>query len=302
MKRSMGLTRALRRRRRSFWAIALAVATATAGAGGCSSEPHPVPLHPVKTAVSPSQPLRVTLPQVATVTAPAGSFRGHGTITVTPVRIALPYGGSLSAAGTGIDVTYSGVTLSRPLTISFDTTAKPGQHDVPVVAHRLDNGTWTLALAAVRAGRMTVQARTFSPHIPAWLNPGAWMHWLGDRLASLVGGRTPPITCAGGGPAWASISKQTDEAHTCLIPNADQASHAVRAEVQIKSNRGVALEVDIPPGADYTWVQDQPWSARSWVWRHIIHQDPNLMALLPAGATLTAGYRQPAAGYRSMST
>jgi len=89
------------------------------------------------------------------------------------------------------------------------------------------------------------------------------------------------------------VSKQTDEAHTCLIPNADPASHAVRAEVQIKSNRGTALEVDIPPGAAYTWVQDQPWAVRSWVWAHLIHQDPNLMALLPAGATLTAGYLRP---------
>jgi hypothetical protein len=128
------------------------------------------------------------------------------------------------------------------------------------------------------------------------LNPSAWLHWLGDRLASLVGGRTPPIACAGGGPAWASLSKQTDEAHTCLVPNVDPASHAVRAEVQIKSNRGTALEVDFPPGAAYTWIQDQPWAVRSSVWANVIHQDPNLMALLPAGAILTAGYSRPYAG------
>jgi len=162
-----------------------------------------------------------------------------------------------------------------------------------VVAHRLPDGGWTLDRALSAKALVTVRASSFSPHIPAWLNPRAWVHWLGDRLASLIGGRTPPIACAGGGAAWASVSKQTDEAHTCLIPNADPASHAVRAEVQIKSNRGTALEVDIPPGAAYTWVQDQPWAVRSWVWAHLIHQDPNLMALLPAGATLTAGYLRP---------
>ncbi len=114
---------------------------------------------------------------------------------------------------------------------------------------------------------MTIRAWTFSPHIPAWLNPGAWMHWLCDRLSSLIGGRTPPITCVGGGQPGPA-SPNTDKAHTCLISNVDQVSHAVRTEVQIKSNRGVALEVDIPPGADYTWVQDRPWAARSSVWHH----------------------------------
>jgi hypothetical protein len=266
-----------------------------AGIGGCGGGPRPAAAHSVTIAVSPSRPLRVTIPGVATVTGPAGSFRGHGTVTVAPVHVPLPYGGSLAAAGTGIDVRFSGVTLSRPLTITFDVTGRPGRRDVPVVAHRLPDGRWSLAVAGVHAGRMTVRAQTFSAHMPAWLNPGAWMGWLGNRLASLVGGRTPPINCPGGGPAWASVSKQTDEAHSCLIPNVDQASHATRAEVQIKSNRGVALEVDIPPGADYTWVQDQPWAVRAAVWGHVIHQDPSVMALLPAGATLTAGYRQPAA-------
>jgi hypothetical protein len=197
------------------------------------------------------------------------------------------------AAGTGIDVVFSGVTLSRPLTIAFDTSGKHRPGSVPVVAHRLPDGSWTLDRASVTRTQMTVRASSFSLHLPAWFDPRAWLHWLGDRLASLIGGRTPPIDCAGGGPAWASVSKQTDEAHTCLVRNVDPASHAVRAEVQIKSNRGTALEVDIPPGASYTWVQDQPWAARSWVWRTLIHQDPNLMALLPAGATLTAGYLRP---------
>lgn len=87
--------------------------------------------------------------------------------------------------------------------------------------------------------------------------------------------------------------KQTDEAHTCLISNADPASHQVRAEVQVKSNRGTALEVDVPPGAAYTRVQGQPWGLRQEVWRHLIHADPNQMVLLPPGGTMTAGYPRP---------
>ena len=286
-----------RRQVPSFWAMALTAAVVAAGISGCSSGPQRAASHSATAEVSPSRPLRVTVPGVATVTAPAGSFRGRGTITVAPVRAvraSLPYGTSLSAAGTGIDVTFSGVTVSRPLTITFDVADRPAAADVPVVAHRLPDGGWSLALATVSAGRMTVRAQTLSLHLPAWLDARGWMQWLGNRLASVIAGRTPPINCPGG-PPWASVSELTDETHACVVRNADQASHAMRAEVQIKSNRGVALAVDIPPGADYTSVQDQPWAVRSWIWRHVIHHDPNIMVLLPAGATLTAGYRQPAA-------
>src|ERR1019366_5611334 len=61
----------------------------------------------------------VTLPSAACDGSRRGDchgagFRGRGTITVAPVRAvraSLPYGTSLSAAGAGIDVTFSGVTL-----------------------------------------------------------------------------------------------------------------------------------------------------------------------------------------------
>jgi hypothetical protein len=275
-------------------AMAMVVIAATTVVTGCDGGPrHAAAAGPVTVAVSQARALRVTVPGVATVTGQRGAFRGRGKITVRPVRARLPFGNSLAAAGTGIDVTFSGVTLSRPLTIAFDITGKRKPGDVAVIAHQLPGGGWDLARATAAGTQMTVRASSFSPHLPAWLHPDAWLRWLGDRLASLIGGRTPPIKCAGGGPAWARLSKQTREVHTCLVPNVDAASHDMRAEVQIKSNRGTALEVDIPPDAAYTWVQDQPWAVRSWVWAHLIHEDPNLIALLPAGGTLTVGYLRP---------
>src|ERR1039458_6714102 len=114
MRRIKSLTSQNRRQVTSFWAMALSGAGGAAGIGGCSSGPQRAASHSATAEVSPSRPLRVTVPGVATVTAPAGSFRGRGTITVAPVRAvraSLPYGTSLSAAGTGIDVTFSGVTL-----------------------------------------------------------------------------------------------------------------------------------------------------------------------------------------------
>ncbi len=258
--------------------------------------PRPAAGRSVTVRVSPSRRMQVHLAGGVTVSGKAGTFRGNGDVVVRlrPAP-ALPYGGSLTAAGAGVDVTFQGVALTRPLVVTFRVGRRPRPGDVPVVAHRLPGGAWVLSEASYAAGRMTIRARSFSVHVPGWLDPSAWMRWLGNRLASLIGGRTAPITCAGGGPAWASEIKHTDEAHTCLIPNVSPVGHAVRAEVQIKSNRGVALEVDVPPGADYIWVQDQPWAVRSAVWAHVIHQNPDLMVLLPAGATMTAGYLRPSA-------
>ena len=106
-------------------AIALVVTAATAVMAGCDGGPrHAAAAGPVTVAVSPSRPLQVTVPGVATVTGPRGAFRGRGKVTVRPVQAQLPFGNSLTAAGTGIDVTFSGVTLSRALTISFDTVGK----------------------------------------------------------------------------------------------------------------------------------------------------------------------------------
>lgn len=279
---------------RSFGVFVVVGTVLLAGAVGCGSGPKQAPAASVTARVSPSTALHLTVPGVATVSGPAGSFRGTGTVTATPVHLGLPFGNGLSAAGTGIDVTFAGVTLARPLALVFKSTGKPGPDDVPVVAHRRADGSWDLAPAnGATAGRMQVSTKAFSPHIPAWLHPSEWLTWLGNRMASLIGGRTAPISCPRGGPTWATVVKHSDAVHTCLIPNTDPVSHAVRAEVQLKSNRGTALEVDMPPGAAYTWVDGQPWGIRQPVWAHLIHQDPNLMALLPAGATMTAGYLRP---------
>jgi hypothetical protein len=65
------------------------------------------------------------------------------------------------------------------------------------------------------------------------------------------------------------------------------------AEVQIKSNRGVSLEVTVPGDRSYVWVQGE-----SWAWRQAVARglgfDPNRTVILPAGATMTVGYPRAA--------
>src|SRR5205823_10335425 len=61
------------------------------------------------------------------------------------------------------------------------------------------------------------------------------------------------------------------------------------AEVQIKSNRGVSVEVTVPGRPAYVWVDGIPWSVRKWEATQLGY-DANRTVILPAGATMTVGY------------
>ena len=121
--------------------MTLAAVLLAAGMSACSSHPQPHAAKSASASVTASKPLTIRLPGVAVVTAPAGTFRGHGRMTVTAGHAVMPYGGSLVPAGSGIDVKFSGVTLVRPLTITFNVGRKPSPGDVPVVAHQLAGGS-----------------------------------------------------------------------------------------------------------------------------------------------------------------
>jgi hypothetical protein len=237
--------------------------------------------------------LAVDLPGVARISAPSGVFAGSGLATITPVEGSFAAGSGVTAAGTGIDVTFEIARLTRPLTIVYDTRPPRDPDARPVVAHRADDGNWELKPATLDArGHIQVSTQTFSPNIPAWIDPKAWMRGLGNSVAHLIGGRTTPDACGGGGPSWAVLANESDEVHTCLVSNQDGSGGPVRAEAQIQSNRGFALSLTIPPGADYTWVSDLSWAVRRAVARDH-HADPSQTVLLPADAKATAGYRQP---------
>lgn len=172
----------------------LSLVMLVSGLAGCSGSADPA-AKSVTVAVSASRAVHVTVPGVATVSGSAGSVRGTGKISVMAVRPPLPFGGALQSAGTGIDIRFSGVRLVRPLTIRFATVGRPPAGTVPVVAHRESDGAWDLSLASRDSpGRLSVRTMAFSPHVPAYLHPSVWVHWLGDRLASLIGGRTARIT------------------------------------------------------------------------------------------------------------
>jgi len=180
---------------------------------------------------------------------------------------------------------------SKPLALNFDISGRPSEEDVPVLAHQRHDGTWEIVPAQVDAvGHLAISRTDFSVNIPGWLNPLAWWRGFRAKMASAVGGRTSPLTCSGGRPGWFHLEPgHSDLIHTCVKTN--QANGHEVAEVQIKSNRGVTIEVTVPGNPEYVWVKGMPWTLRKWVASQLGY-DPNRTVLLPPGATMTVGYKR----------
>jgi hypothetical protein len=242
--------------------------------------------------VDPVTPISVELPGVATVTGRAGSVTTPGKMTVEPISpkgLSMPSGAI--AAGRGIEVSFTGTQLAAPLDLAFTPTAAAADGMIPVVAHSSADGRWEIEAAALDRGRIMQSASTFSIRLPAWLDPAAWLRSIGDRLASLIAGRTSPEQCANNAPDWGSAMNQTMTVHLCVIANPDS-SGAVRYEVRLKSNRPAWLEVTVPDGADYVWVDEVPDAQRA-VLAGLSGAPASRLAFLPPGGMLTMGFRRP---------
>jgi hypothetical protein len=243
--------------------------------------------------VSPQTGVSVRLRSVATITGSPGTVDGTGTATITPVSVSFTDGPGLTSAGTGIEVTFHGARLVKPLEVTFATQAKPLADSYPVLAHQTDDGTWTLTPARLdEAGHIQIGTQSFSVNIPGWFNPKKWVSWFGSRIASVIGGRTSPISCPGGAPKWAQLVSGTNTVHTCLTSAIDSLSRSTKAEVQIKSNRAGALQITVPPDEDSTEVDEPSFELFKTLWDTIFHQGSDSM-LLPAGRTLTTIHSQP---------
>lgn len=245
--------------------------------------------------VDSGHPLNVEIPNVGHISGPAGAFSRSGSITIQPETASFASSSILRASGAGVDVAFDGTSLRRPLILAFNAGTKPSADAVPLVAHQSDDGQWNFLPARLdSSGRITVQTSSFSPNIPIWGSAVALFHGLMNSIASGVGGRTSPLPCPGRppqflGPSWFHLDPQhSDLVHTCVITNHNSNGQVV-AEVQIKSNRGISLQVDVPGNPSYVWVEGQTWPGRQKV-ANRYHFDPNQTVILPAGKTMTVGY------------
>jgi hypothetical protein len=263
---------------------------AAAAAGNGTDAGRPIVIH-----VGPGSGVTVRVPKVGTLVAAKGSFSSPGTMTITTNSATPPTGDGVTVAGPGVDVTFNGTKLIKPVTLAFLADAKPSPSAVPVIAHRADNGQWNYIAASIGTGGMLTGATShFSLNVPAWVaSIGQWVRdvgqWVGQRLASALAGRPPPLTCSGP-PSWFHVaSGHSDLVHVCAKDAGPDSNGVDRAEIQIKSNRGVSIQVNVPGNPQYVWVEDQPWPFRQVV-MDSLGQDPNRTVILPAGATMTIGY------------
>ncbi len=177
------------------------------------------------------------------------------------------------------------------LTLEFKPDGPTPDGSVPVVLHKNHQGGYEIESPLVKGDSYTITTKSFSPRVFGFIDIGhiadKVLAFVGQRLASGIAGRTDPLTCSGA-PAWLDYGRgYSPLVHVC----ATSASNS-RGEIQIKSNRGVSLQLKLPPGASYVWVENQPWEMRT-ILGDVLGFDPNRTVVLPAGARMTVGFVRP---------
>ncbi|MDG6110529.1 hypothetical protein Daura_30305 [Dactylosporangium aurantiacum] len=248
---------------------------------------------PIEVPVAPEQPFSVVVPDVGHLTAPAGAFASAGKVVLRRLAADAPDGSLVELGGTGVDVSFSGTSLRSPITITFDDPASGGRLPagaLPVMLHQASGGGWETRVAA--GGPPQLVTTDFSPNLFGWIRMPDWVKGIGDSIADYATQRTDPRACPGGAPKWSSVNNKTTLVHLCAVTNTDASSKAVRAELQVQSNRRFFQWVNVAPGADYLWVADeQDWFRMALA--KVSKRDKNRDVLIAGNGWLTAGYRQP---------
>ncbi|GAA1569242.1 hypothetical protein GCM10009827_108790 [Dactylosporangium maewongense] len=150
-------------------------------------------------------------------------------------------------------------------------------------------GDWEAkSLSRTADGVPYLSTKEFSPNLLGWIPIPGWVRDLADSFADFATQRTDARPCGGpAAPGWSSVDKRTTLVHLCSIANAD------RAEIQVQSNRRFYQWVNVPAGADYVWVEDQPDLLRRAIAKVTGH-DIGGNVLLAGNGRFTAGYKQPA--------
>lgn len=250
----------------------------------------------IRVAVAPSQALAVAVPGIGHLTAAPGAFTSPGRLIIRQLRADSPADSVVVVGDVGLDVSFEGTSLASAITVLFDDPAAEAalpKNAIPVVLHKPADGDWEAkSLAYTPAGVPYLSTTRFSPNLLGWIPIPDWLRGIGDSLADLATQRTDPRPCQNDPPAWSSITKATTLVHLCSITNVDAATKALRAEIQVQSNRRFYQWVSVPDEADYVWVAEQPDRVRAALGK-ITGHDPTHQVLLAGNGWFTAGFRQP---------
>lgn len=163
--------------------------------------------------------------------------------------------------------------------LTFDGKGGP-RGALPALLH-FDAATGWCAVEYGDVEHGVVARRTsLSPFLAGWFTYG--LRWLGDR----VEGRTDPATCPSAAPKWVSLTRaKVDVTTSCLSNNNG------RAELRLRNNRGLPIEVGIPAGVAYAAVAGQSEPVRK-ILRGYLGGDK---VLLLSGQEVTNGWQRPRA-------
>lgn len=194
---------------------------------------------------------------------------------------------------------HASAALTSPLTLTFpvdpDLTEPPADDLLASIwRYDPDLGWYPIAVADAAGQPATVERAQFSDHAVGWFQPQKWYSDATTSLGQFVGTRYPPPACAEPAPEWVDFTPPSlDLVHVCATTNTDQEA-GERAEIQLVNNRGVTLQVSLPAGTAYAWVEGQNETVRQWV-RDTVAGGADIVLLAPS-QRMTVGFTRPPAG------
>jgi hypothetical protein len=183
--------------------------------------------------------------------------------------------------------------FNSPVSLTFDgSQGRPRDDAVPMIWRHDDTRGWypiAVGTEAKDAPRASAERTLFSPISWGWARVTGLSNWVSHNVRKLLGHRSERLSCTAE-PDWFEVTPPAqDVVHTCATSNLAPDGVTSRGEVQLRNNRGFAIEVEIPTGVAYAHVDGQPEAIRKVV-RVFTGRDS---ALLLPGQIVTIGFAQP---------
>ncbi|AUI57274.1 hypothetical protein [Amycolatopsis sp. BJA-103] len=257
-----------------FAVVAVALVLAVSG---CTSAPAASAFGEDRKPVSPSTGATVDTAPHLKVSVPEGAVDRPATLSVVPTDVPPPERPGFVLASPPVEVSVD-APLSRPVRLEFDGAGGP-PGALPVVLHH-DPGTGWYPVEAGDPGKPVTADRTsLSPFALGWITDA--VGWITDHLV----GRGGPPSCPAGAPPWARMAaSKVDLVTSCLTAEGD------KARLRVRNNRGLPLELTVPPGTSAISVDGQPEVVRQ-VLGSLLGPDK---VLLLSGQELVLDWARPA--------
>lgn len=219
-----------------------------------------------------------------------GDFSGAGRVEAIVADVEAPEVAGFVPFADPIELVVDGVVESD---LSLTMTAVVPDEGVGIIFRHDDAEGWYPIAVADDTGYVSVDRRSFSPLSWGWIKVQDLSASVSNSTRQLLGKRHSPPDCPEAPPDWFAVDvPAVDVVAVCATTNADPDGNSARGEVRVVNNRGVVLEVQIPSGVAYAFVDGQPEVIREAT-REFTGRDSVLLA---PGQLMTIGFTQPDVG------